>query len=117
MFVNGPVVRQHQPAGDESGAAVERAALLGLGREATRDPTSFEAATTFDVARRATAPRDASRWMHPAPATFPHQGFVCANGLTVAAPGLRVVDDRLDVVVPAHALRSFRLSAEPYGAE
>ena len=26
--------------------------------------------------------------MHPAPATFPHQGFVCANGLTVAAPGL-----------------------------
>ena len=36
---------------------------------------------------------------------------------TPEGPPLRVVDDRLDVVVPAHALRSFRLSAEPYGAE
>src|SRR5581483_1933536 len=49
---------------------------------------TFHAATTFDVARRETAPRDASRWIHPAPATFPQQGFVTAGGLTVAAPGL-----------------------------
>ncbi len=48
----------------------------------------FAAATTFDVARRTTAPRAASGWVHPAPATFPQQGFVCANGLTVCAPGL-----------------------------
>jgi mannosylglycerate hydrolase len=46
------------------------------------------AATTFDVAVRPTAPRDAAGWVHPAPATFPHQGFVVANGLMVVAPGL-----------------------------
>jgi hypothetical protein len=49
---------------------------------------AFHAATTFDVARRDTAVRDGSRWVHPPPATFAHQGFVSANGLTVAAPGL-----------------------------
>ena len=48
----------------------------------------FEAATTFDVARRHTRLRDATNWVHPAPATFVQQGFVKANGLTVAAPGL-----------------------------
>ena len=48
----------------------------------------FHAASTFDTARRSTAPRDDSRWIHPAPRTFPHQGWVCAGGLTVAAPGL-----------------------------
>lgn len=46
------------------------------------------AATTFDVVPRATGKRDASRWVHPAPATFPQQGFVAANGLMVVAPGL-----------------------------
>jgi alpha-mannosidase/mannosylglycerate hydrolase len=50
--------------------------------------SEFRAATTFDVARRTTAVRDGSRWIHPAPATFPQQGFVAANGLVVAAPGL-----------------------------
>ena len=53
-----------------------------------RPAAAFHAATTFDVARRQTGARDASRWVHPAPATFPHQGFVCVNGLSVAAPGL-----------------------------
>jgi mannosylglycerate hydrolase len=48
----------------------------------------FDAATTFDIARRRTALPDAAGWVHPAPATFPQQGFVRANGLTVAAPGL-----------------------------
>lgn len=48
----------------------------------------FVAATTFDVARRSTAPADDSRWVHAAPKTFPSQGWVSANGLTVAAPGL-----------------------------
>jgi alpha-mannosidase len=48
----------------------------------------FEAATTSDVARRHTRPRDASQWVHPAHTTFVQQGFVSANGLTVAAPGL-----------------------------
>ena len=48
----------------------------------------FEAATTFDVATRTTALPDASKWLHPAPPTFPHQGWVAANGLVVGAPGL-----------------------------
>lgn len=49
---------------------------------------TFAAATTFDVTTRRTAPRPATEWVHPAPATFPQQGFVSANGLTVVAPGL-----------------------------
>ncbi|MCU1461040.1 MAG: glycoside hydrolase, family 38 [Acidimicrobiales bacterium] len=48
----------------------------------------FHAATTFDTAHRSTAPADDSGWVHAAPRTFPHQGWVSANGLTVAAPGL-----------------------------
>ncbi len=48
----------------------------------------FDAATTFDRAARGTAPRSCEAWIHPAPSTFPHQGWVCVNGLTVAAPGL-----------------------------
>jgi len=46
------------------------------------------AASTFDVVTRRTAPRAAAEWVHPAPSTFPQQGFVSANGLTVVAPGL-----------------------------
>jgi len=68
--------------------------------------TSLQAATTFDVARRATAPRDASRWVHPAPATFPHHGFVCANGLTVAAPGLPEAEVTADGVIAVTLVRA-----------
>jgi mannosylglycerate hydrolase len=53
-----------------------------------RPAETFETLTTFDVARRSTAPRDGSAWLHPAPATFPSQGWVHANGLCVVAPGL-----------------------------
>jgi len=52
------------------------------------DVSRFEAATTFDVAERAPGPRDDEGWVQAAPATFPHQGFVHAGGLTVVAPGL-----------------------------
>jgi hypothetical protein len=48
----------------------------------------FEAATTFGVAGRTPGPSDDAGWVQRAPATFPHQGFVHANGLTVVAPGL-----------------------------
>jgi mannosylglycerate hydrolase len=48
----------------------------------------FEAATTFDVAERTPGPSDDEGWMQTPPATFPHQGFVHANGLSVVAPGL-----------------------------
>jgi alpha-mannosidase len=50
--------------------------------------SSFLAATTFDVARRQPGRRESKSWVHPAPFTFPQQGFVSANGLTVAAPDL-----------------------------
>ncbi len=48
----------------------------------------FYAASTFDIARRNVKKPDDSRWIHPAPSTFPQQGFVCVNGLTVVVPGL-----------------------------
>jgi hypothetical protein len=56
---------------------------------ATGAPAPFHrAATTFDVATRPTAPPADASWVHPAPPTFAHQGWIEANGLTVAAPGL-----------------------------
>jgi mannosylglycerate hydrolase len=55
----------------------------------TGAPTeSFVAATTFDAAARSTSLQDATGWWHRAPETFPHQGWVAANGLVVGAPGL-----------------------------
>ncbi len=49
---------------------------------------TFRAATTLDTAVRSTTPPDDSRWVHRAPTTFPHQGWIEANGLVVGAPGL-----------------------------
>jgi hypothetical protein len=49
---------------------------------------TFDAATTFDTARRSTAPIDDSAWIHPAPRTFPQQGWIAANDLVIGAPGL-----------------------------
>ncbi len=48
----------------------------------------FTAATTLDTARRVTGRPADTGWIHPAPHTFPHQGWISANGLTVVAPGL-----------------------------
>jgi hypothetical protein len=45
-------------------------------------------ATTFDIAPPALAAPGQHDWVHPAPTTFPHQGWISANGLTVVAPGL-----------------------------
>ncbi len=53
-----------------------------------RPAATCRAATTLDVAQRATAVPDGRDWVHPATPTFPHQGFVSANDLTVCAPGL-----------------------------
>lgn len=53
-------------------------------------------ATTFDTAITAITTPDTSQWLHPAPKTFVHQGWVAVNGLTVVAPGLpeaELVDD------------------------
>lgn len=59
----------------------------------------FAAASTFGVAERPTTLPDASRWVHPAVATFPHQGWVQANGLTVVAPGLPEAEVTPDGVI------------------
>jgi hypothetical protein len=65
----------------------------------------FEAATCFDVARRAPGPADATGWVHPAPATFPSQGFVHAAGLSVVAPGLVEAEVRPDGAIAFTLLR------------
>ncbi len=67
---------------------------------------TFEAATTLDVATRSTAVRDGSAWLHPAPATFPNQGWVHANGLTVCAPGLVESEVTAEGVIAVTLLRS-----------
>ena len=55
----------------------------------TGAPTdACRAATTFGVATRSTAPRDDAGWVHRAPRTFAHQGWVETNGLGVVAAGL-----------------------------
>ncbi|MEZ5166834.1 MAG: glycosyl hydrolase-related protein [Acidimicrobiales bacterium] len=56
----------------------------------------FRTATTFDEALRSTAPVDDRGWVHPASATFCHQGAVTVNGLTVVAPGLPEAEVRPD---------------------
>ena len=66
--------------------------LFPTGQAAPR----FFAATTFDIAERQPQARSGTSWVHPPPKTFPQQGFVSANGLTVTAPGLpeaEVLDD------------------------
>jgi len=66
----------------------------------------FRAATTFDVAERSTAPADDTGWEHVAPRTFPHQGWVEAHGLVVAAPGLPEAEVTPDGVVAVTLLRA-----------
>ncbi len=46
------------------------------------------AATTFDIAPRSPRPAPATKWFQPQHTTFPQQGWVHNNGLTVVAPGL-----------------------------
>jgi alpha-mannosidase len=67
----------------------------------------FRAATTFDTARRSTAPVDDSNWEHVAPRTFPHHGWIEANGVTVAAPGLPEGEVTADGVIAVTVLRPF----------
>jgi mannosylglycerate hydrolase len=66
----------------------------------------FTAATTLDVAERAPGKRDDEGWLHPAPTTFPSQGWVCANDLTVVAPGLAEAEVTEDGVIAITLLRS-----------
>jgi mannosylglycerate hydrolase len=68
--------------------------------------TDFEAATTFDIARRQTAKPDDTGWVHPAPTTFVQQGFISANNLTVAAPGLPEAEVTPDGVIAITLVRA-----------
>jgi len=67
---------------------------------------NFRAMTTLDIATRSTAPRDGSQWLHVAPATFPAQGWIEANGLTVVAPGLNEGEVTEDGDIKVTLLRS-----------
>ena len=67
---------------------------------------TFLAATTFDAAVRPTAPQDAKGWWHPAPDSFPHQGWVAANGLVVGAPGLPEAEVTAEGTIAVTLLRS-----------
>lgn len=68
--------------------------------------TAFRSATTFDVVERSTAPRMADDWQHEPPRTFPHQGWIEANGLTVLAPGLPEGEVTPDGTIAVTLLRS-----------
>jgi len=67
---------------------------------------SFIAASTFDTARRAPGATAARNWVHPPPPTFPHQGWVAANGLGVAAPGLLEGEVSADGTIAITLLRA-----------
>ncbi len=71
-----------------------------------RPAPTFHAATTFDVAERSTARPDDSQWVHRAPSTFAHQGWVSANGLTVVAPGLPEAEVTADGSIAITLLRA-----------
>jgi hypothetical protein len=64
------------------------------------------AAGAFGAATRATVPRRAAGWVHPPPSTFPHQGWVAANGLMVVAPGLPEAEVRADGTILVTLVRA-----------
>ena len=70
------------------------------------ETATFRTATTFGVANRATEPPEAHGWLHPPPPTFPHQGWIEANGLVVAAPGLPEGEVGPDGTIAVTLLRS-----------
>ncbi len=47
-----------------------------------------DAASMFGPTRHPTTPPDDTNWVHPAPRTFAHQGWIAAGDLVVGAPGL-----------------------------
>lgn len=73
----------------------------------------FLAASTFDIVERSTISVDDSRWIHPAPKTFPSQGWVSANGLTVVAPGLYETEVTAEGTIAITLLRSVGWLSRP----
>jgi alpha-mannosidase len=66
----------------------------------------YAAAATFDTARRTAGLPDARGWMHAPPRTIPHQGWIAANGLTVAAPGLPEAEVTTDGTIAVTLVRA-----------
>jgi hypothetical protein len=64
------------------------------------------AATTFGVADRTSGHVDDTGWEHAAPTTWPHQGWLAAGGLVVAAPGLPEGEITEDGTLAVTLLRS-----------
>lgn len=64
------------------------------------------AATTFDVTSRPPRPVSPSNWIQSVPPTFPQQGWVQCNGLTVGAPGLPEAEVTVDGVIYITLLRA-----------
>ena len=64
------------------------------------------AATTFDIAPRPPRAEPRSAWFQPPPSTFPHQGWVANNGLTVVAPGLPEAEVTPDGIIYITVLRA-----------
>ncbi len=73
----------------------------------------FSYATTFDTAITAITKPDTSAWMHPAPSTFVHQGWVSLNGLTVVAAGLPEAEVGEDGTLAITLLRSIGWLSRP----
>lgn len=69
-------------------------------------PFDCLAATTFDVAAPSLELPDDRHWLHPAPSTFPHQGWVSANGLAINAPGLPEAEVMGDGTIAITLLRA-----------
>jgi mannosylglycerate hydrolase len=69
-------------------------------------PLDCLAATTFDVSAPSLELPDDRHWLHPAPTTFPHQGWVSANGLAVSAPGLPEAEVMPDGTIAITLLRA-----------
>jgi 2-O-(6-phospho-alpha-D-mannosyl)-D-glycerate hydrolase len=67
---------------------------------------SVRTATTFDEAVRVSGHVDDSGWEHPAPTTWPLQGWVAASGLCVVAPGLNEGELLADGTIALTVLRS-----------
>ncbi len=66
----------------------------------------YSHAAAFGVRRRRVDRRADEGWVHPAPPTFCHQGWVEANALTVVAPGLPEAELTADGAIAITLVRS-----------
>jgi mannosylglycerate hydrolase len=75
--------------------------------------TRYHYATTLDVASATVDKPDDSQWLHQAPDTFVHQGWISLNGLTVVAPGLPEAEVMADGTLAVTLVRSIGWLSRP----